>query len=92
MLAKVMTVSIIILTFLTLLVPVYQIGENHEVRLRIAQAKDEILHLEDRQRTLVSEISGSGTPEALIDHVAEGGAYYTSIDSSNSYLVSRESV
>ncbi len=89
---KAVVLSLIVLTFLMMLIPVYQIGKNHEYRIRIANAKETIVQLEDMQRTLKSEISYSRSPEALIENVVEYSLQYDEIDPSAAILVAKAEV
>lgn len=87
--SKVFILSAIVLVFLVMVVPIYQIGANHELRLRIAAAEGSIRQLEDVERTLMSEISLAQSPEALIDNVVEYSLEYSEIDPSSTVVVAR---
>ena len=56
LISKIATVGLIIFMFFTLMIPIYQIGENHAYRMRIAQAKSSIMELEEIERTLESAV------------------------------------
>lgn len=89
MTTKAMVLSSIVFIFLMMLIPVYQIGQNHEYRIRIAASQENIRQLEDIQRTLESEISIARSPEALIDNVVEHSLEYSEIDASSTVLVAK---
>ena len=57
--AKACVLSMLVLVFFMLMIPVFQIGQNHEYRLRIASAEESIRQLDQVERTLKSEISMS---------------------------------
>ena len=89
MTTKAMVLSAIVFIFLMMMVPVYQIGQNHEYRIRIAASQEKISQLEDIQRTLESEISIARSPEALIDNVVQHSLEYNEIDASRTVLVAK---
>lgn len=90
--AKACVLSMLVLVFFMLMIPVFQIGQNHEYRLRIASAEESIRQLDQVERTLKSEISMSRSPEALIDNVIQYSLDYDEIDSSSTVLVAKGSV
>lgn len=86
---KAMVLTMIVMLFCVMMVPIYQIGRNHEYRLRISQAQQRIQTLDELERTLESEISYAQSPEALIDNVVEYFLSYDEIDSSRTVMVAR---
>ena len=91
LISKIATVGLIIFMFFTLMIPIYQIGENHAYRMRIAQAKSSIMELEEIERTLESEISYAKSAEALIDKVVEYNLEYSEINPSSTLRIARSS-
>ena len=89
---KIAVLSMIIGLFLILMIPIYQMGENHQIRVRIATAEENIRSLEEKERTLKSELGYARSPEALIDNVVEYNLDYRQIDSSATTLVARGNV
>ena len=89
---KALILAAIVFVFAMMLVPVYQIGHNHEIRIRIAASQENIRQLEDTQRTLKSEISVARSPESLIDSVVEYSIEYSEIDPDKTVLVARSDV
>ncbi len=87
--SKAGTIALIMFMFFTLMIPLYQIGENHAYRMRIAQTKSSIMELEEIERTLESEISYARSPEALIDKVVEYNLEYSEINPSSTVRIAR---
>ena len=89
---KAMVLSMIIMLFLVMMVPIYQMGRNHEYRIRIAKAQEDIRSLDVLERTIESEISYAQSPEALIDSVVEYSLSYDEIDCASTIMVAKGGV
>lgn len=77
---KALIVLCILLVFLFIVLPVWQIGSTRTYEEYIRLSKEKLQEQENRIRELQGDIAIAKSPEALIDHIVRTSASYEEIN------------